>query len=157
MWAGCYLEDIIRDYDGVYISIVHTDKARIEGETLGCYFLGAAARRRHNEYPTLGPRLVIGGGNVAVDVTRTSIAWALRGLLRIQAQAGDMTPGGRVEGAIAEGAELLTLKAPPALKDKDSGAVALWVKPQLSAADSSGRPSPANSSLPEERMAADLT
>ncbi len=73
------LEDIIKNYDSVYISIgAHTDsKARIEGENLKGVISAVELLRGigNNEYPDFKGKTVavIGGGNVAMDATRTSV------------------------------------------------------------------------------------
>ncbi len=160
------LEDIINNYDSVYISIgAHTDsKARIEGENLKGVISAVELLRGigNNEYPDFKGKnvAVIGGGNVAMDATRTSVRLGAEKVYCVyRRRQSDMTAlAEEVEGAIAEGAELLTLKAPARIEgDENGNAVALWVKPQLSGLlDASGRPSPADSSLPEERIAVDL-
>ena len=63
-----------------------------------------------------------------------------------------------VEGAISEGVQIATLKAPVRVEDDGNGnAAALWVKPQLPGElDEGGRPKPVNADLPEERIATDL-
>ena len=51
-----------------------------------------------------------------------------------------------VEGAVAEGAELLTLQAPVRIEaDENGNAVALWVQPQMiGVIDAAGRPRPSS-------------
>ena len=63
-----------------------------------------------------------------------------------------------VTGAMAEGAELLTLMAPVRIEaDEEGNAAALWVQPQLiGEADKSGRPRPNKADLPEQRIPADI-
>ena len=63
-----------------------------------------------------------------------------------------------VEGALAEGVELMTMMAPVRIEANEEGnAAALWVKPQVAGAfDRGGRPSPAPSDMPEVRIPADL-
>lgn len=57
-----------------------------------------------------------------------------------------------IEGAIAEGCNLIQLKAPARIEATKEGKVkALWVKPQLAGeSDSSGRPRPVDASAEEE-------
>ena len=63
-----------------------------------------------------------------------------------------------IEGAIAEGIELLTLKAPKRVEADEKGNVAaLWTQPQISGLyDSAGRPSPNRAKKPEERLGCDV-
>ena len=53
-----------------------------------------------------------------------------------------------VEGAIAEGCEVLELHAPLRIeKDASGKACALWVQPQIVGPVKNGRPAPVNSSV----------
>lgn len=62
-----------------------------------------------------------------------------------------------VEGAIAEGIELVTLKAPLRVEaDAEGNACALWVQPQIIGPVKGGRPSPRKANKPEERMECDI-
>ena len=63
-----------------------------------------------------------------------------------------------VEGAIAEGAELLTMKAPVRIEaDENGDCAALWVQPQrVGAIDRAGRPTPEPADAPEQRVPADI-
>lgn len=62
-----------------------------------------------------------------------------------------------VEGAIAEGIELVTLKSPLRVEsDKDGNACALWVQPQMIGPVRGGRPSPQKANKLEERIACDI-
>ena len=59
-----------------------------------------------------------------------------------------------VQGAVAEGAELLTLQAPIRIEaDENGNAVALWTQPQmLGRMDERGKPKISAASLPERRI-----
>jgi len=63
-----------------------------------------------------------------------------------------------ITGAMAEGAELLTLMAPVRIEaDENGNAAALWVQPQIiGEADKAGRPRPNKADLPEVRIPADI-
>ena len=62
-----------------------------------------------------------------------------------------------VEGAIAEGIELLTLKAPLRIEaDEEGKARALWVQPQIIGQVRGGRPSPRKADKAEERLECDI-
>ena len=103
--------------------------------------------------------IVIGGGNVAMDVARSSIRLgAKRVRIVYRRRQVDMTAmREEVEGAIQEGCEVLELQSPLRIeKDKDGKAAALWVKPQIIGPYDRGRPKPCNSEKPEERLACDL-
>ena len=160
------LEDLRHQYDALYLCIgAHTDKkVGIEGED-AVGVMSAVDMLRHigdNEMPDFtGMNVaVIGGGNVAMDVTRSAIRLGAKKVTCVyRRRQEDMTAlPEEVEGAIAEGAELLTLHAPMRVEaDQDGNAVALWAKPQLSGAlDAQGRPRPVPSEAPERRIPADV-
>ena len=104
--------------------------------------------------------VVVGGGNVAMDVNRSAVRLGAEKVTCVyRRRQADMTAlPEEVEGALAEGVELLTMMAPVRIEtDKDGSAAALWVKPQVSGAfDKGGRPAPVASDLPEVRVPADL-
>ena len=104
--------------------------------------------------------VVIGGGNVAMDVTRSSIRLGADKVTCVyRRRQEDMTAlPEEVEGAVAEGAELLTLQAPVRMESGPDGRViALWTQPQIiGQADKNGRPSPNGADQPELRVPADI-
>ena len=101
-----------REYDAVYISIgAHTDKkVGIEGEDAegvisAVEMLREVGRGRMPDFT--GKRVcVIGGGNVAMDVTRSAIRLgASHTTIVYRRRKDDMTAlPAEVEGAVAEGA-----------------------------------------------------
>ena len=103
--------------------------------------------------------VVIGGGNVAMDVTRSSIRLGAKKVTCVyRRRQEDMTAlPEEVEGAVAEGAELLTLQAPLRIEaDKDGKVTALWTQPQvIGEADKQGRPRPGAAAVEEKRIPAD--
>lgn len=143
--------DLEKEYDAVYISIgAHTDrKVGIEGED-AVGVVSAVELLRHigdNEMPDFrGCNVaVIGGGNVAMDVTRSAIRLgADQVTCAYRRRKEDMTAQAEeVAGAEAEGAEIMTMCAPDHIEVEDGKAVALWVRPQIvGACDSANRPSP---------------
>lgn len=155
-----------KDFDCLYIAIgAHTDKKTgIEGEDSKNVMSAVEMLRAigDDQMPSFkGKRVVvIGGGNVAMDVTRSSVRLGAKKVTCVyRRRQNDMTAlPDEVEGAIAEGAEVLTLAAPVRIEANEAGeAVALWVQPQLiGEADKSGRPRPNKASLPEERIPADI-
>lgn len=104
--------------------------------------------------------VVIGGGNVAMDVARTAKRLGASEVSIVyRRRRDDMTAlPDEIGGAIAEGCSLLQLKAPSRIETTKQGQVrALWVKPQIaSQADASGRPKPVDSSEPEEKIPCDI-
>ena len=104
--------------------------------------------------------VVIGGGNVAMDVARTAKRLgATEVSIVYRRRKDDMTAlPDEIGGAIAEGCALVQLKAPSRIATNKRGEVqALWVKPQIARqADKSGRPRPVDSSEPEEKIPCDI-
>ena len=96
--------------------------------------------------------VVIGGGNVAMDVTRSAIRLGAEKVSCVyRRRQEDMTAlAEEVEGALAEGAELLTLQAPVRIEADEQGhAVALWVQPQIiGPVGRDGRPRPTRPMCP---------
>ena len=99
---------------------------------------------------------VIGGGNVAMDVARTAKRLGASEVTIIyRRRRVDMTAlPDEVAGAVAEGCELVQLKAPARIDTDTHGNVtALWAKPQIvGMADESGRPRPLDANGPEEKI-----
>ena len=159
------LEQLRGQYDALYLSIgAHTDKkVGIEGEdAIGV--MSAVDMLRHigdNEMPDFtGMNVaVIGGGNVAMDVTRSAVRLGAQRVTCVyRRRQEDMTAQvEEVEGAIAEGAEILTLHAPLRVEVEDGRATALWAQPQLiGEVDKAGRPRPNTASAEPVRIPADI-
>ena len=159
------LEQLRGQYDALYLSIgAHTDKkGGIEGEdAIGV--MSAVDMLRHigdNEMPDFtGMNVaVIGGGNVAMDVTRSAVRLGAQRVTCVyRRRQEDMTAQvEEVEGAIAEGAEILTLHAPLRVEVEDGRATALWAQPQLiGEVDKAGRPRPNTASVEPVRIPADI-
>ncbi len=104
--------------------------------------------------------VIIGGGNVAMDCTRTAIRLGAKKVtVAYRRRRSDMTAlPEEVEGAIAEGAELVTLAAPVRLETGADGSVeAVIVQPQISGAmDAQGRPRPVPAAQEPVRIPCDL-
>ena len=155
-----------QEYDCLYIAIgAHTDKKTgIEGENSKNVMSAVEMLRAigDDQMPDFtGKRVVvIGGGNVAMDVTRSAVRLEAEKVTCVyRRRQEDMTAlPDEVEGAIAEGAEVLTLAAPVRIEVDENGcASALWVQPQLiGEADKEGRPRPNKAALPEDRIPADI-
>ena len=152
-------------YDAVYIAIgAHTDrKIGIEGEDAEGVVSAVEMLRGigDDQLPDFTGKdiIVIGGGNVAMDVARSAIRLGAKRLrIAYRRRREDMTAmPEEVEGAIAEGCELVELHAPMRI-EKDAGGkvAALWVKPQIIGPVVNGRPKPMDSSEPEVRLACDM-
>lgn len=149
-------DKIHEKYDAMYISIgAHTDKkVGIPGED-GKNVISAVDMLRgigDGENPDFKDKriAVIGGGNVAMDVTRSAIRLGAKKVTCVyRRRQEDMTAQAEeVSGAIAEGAELITLAAPLEIeKDANGCAKALWIQPQVTGIIEKGRPKPNNAEL----------
>ena len=154
------------EYDCLYLSIgAQTDKkAGIPGEDSQGVISAVELLRQigDDNLPDFAGKqvVVIGGGNVAMDVTRSAIRLgASRVSCVYRRRKEDMTAlPEEVEGAEAEGAELLTLQAPVRIESDGTGAaVALWTQPQIPGEmDQHGRPRPNVAQVPERRVPADI-
>ena len=110
------VEELRREYDAVYIAIgAHADKKiGIEGEDAAGVISAVELLRGIGDgyAPELnGKRIcVVGGGNVAMDVTRTSIRLgAEKTTVVYRRRKADMTAlQEEIESAIAEGAEAVS-------------------------------------------------
>ncbi len=159
------LEELRHQYDALFLSIgAHTDKkVGIEGED-AAGVMSAVDMLRHigdNEMPDFtGMNVaVIGGGNVAMDVTRSAVRLGANKVTCVyRRRQEDMTAQPEeVEGAIAEGAEVLTLHAPVRIEVEDGHATALWAQPQIiGEVDKAGRPRPNTAAVEPIRIPADL-
>lgn len=153
-------------YDAIYIAIgAHIDKKiGIEGEESKGVISAVEMLRAigDNKFPDFTGKvvIVIGGGNVAMDVTRSSIRLGAKKVINVyRRRKVDMTAlPDEVEGAIAEGCELLTLQAPVRIgSDKYGKVTSLWVKPQIiGKIDATGRPRTVDSDEKEKRIPCDI-
>ena len=160
------IEQLKNDYDAIYIAIgAQTDrKAGIPGEDSGNVISAVELLRSigDEQLPDFTGKkiVVIGGGNVAMDVNRSAVRLGADKVSCVyRRRQSDMTAlPEEIEGTIAEGVELYTMVAPIRIEaDENGNAVALWVRPQVPGVyDRSGRPTVSNSDNREMRLEADL-
>ena len=159
-------EQLQQEYDCLYIAIgAHQGKgAGIPGEHSKNVMSAVEMLRGigDGDMPDFTGKhvVVIGGGNVAMDVTRSSIRLGADKVTCVyRRRVEDMTAlPDEITGALAEGAEIKPLMAPVRIEADENGcAAALWVQPQIiGEADKSGRPRPNKADLPEVRIPADI-
>ena len=92
--------------------------------------------------------IVVGGGNVAMDATRSAIRLGANNVsVLYRRRKADMTAlEEEIEAAIAEGAEILELHAPKEIETDENGHVtAMVADPKIIGLISGGRPAPADS------------
>jgi len=159
-------DDISKEYDATYISIgAHADKKiGIEGEDAKSGITSAVEMLRaigDGDMPDYTGKkvIVIGGGNVAMDVARSSIRLgASKVSIVYRRRKADMTAlEEEVEGAEAEGCDVLELMSPVRIKqDEEGNAIGLIVKPQMISRVSHGRPAPKAAAKDEVLLESDL-
>lgn len=133
------MERLRAEYDAVFISIgAHDDKKvgipneDAEGVISAVDMMGAIGDGIMPDFT--GKRVcVIGGGNVAMDCTRSAIrCGAEKVSIVYRRRQVDMTAlAEEVQGALEEGAEMLDLHAPSAVEvDENGKVVGLWTEPK---------------------------
>ena len=159
------LEQLRRDFDAVYLAIgAHSfqslgiDGQDAKGILSAVELLRAMGDGNAPDF-TGKDIVVVGGGNVAMDVTRTAKRLGAHTVKCVyRRRQVDMTAQvEEVEGAIAEGCDIVPLMAPVRVeKDADGNVAALIVQPQIPGEYVRGRPAPVNANRPEERIPCDL-
>ena len=160
------IADIRAQHDAIYIAIgAHTDKKlRIPGEDADGVISAVTMLRSigDGEMPDFKDKnvVIVGGGNVAMDCTRSAVRLGAKKVTCVyRRRQVDMTAlPEEVEGAIAEGCEMMTLQAPVSVETDGAGKVtALRVQPQkIGLVDRSGRPRPEKADKPEMLVPADI-
>jgi len=158
------IADFRKRFDAVYVSIgAHGGKKLgVEGEDAkgvlsAVELLGAVGEGERPDFT--GKRVVIvGGGNVAMDVTRTSKRLGAKEVTCVyRRRIVDMTAlPEEVAGAQAEGCEIVQLMAPVRVAVEGDRAVGLVVKPQIAGPIKGGRPSPVDADAPEKTLPCDV-
>ena len=159
------LEELRRDYDSLYLAIgasLHKGLG-IPGEDAkgvlsAIEMLDITIRSVKPDF-TGKHVVVVGGGNVAMDATRTAVRLGAASVKCVyRRRVSDMTAlPEESEGAMAEGCEVLPLKAPVRIETNGDGDVtALVVQPQVIGEVRGGRPAPRKADQPEERIACDV-
>ncbi len=143
------MEEIDREYDAVYFSIgaqhgrkVEVPGAHADGVYSAVDVLNEIGCGNIPDYT--GKRVVVvGGGNVAMDASRSAIRCNADEVTVIyRRRQVDMTAlPSEIQGAIEEGVELLTLNAPRAVEvDEDNKVIGFRMQPQIISAYRAGKP-----------------
>jgi NADPH-dependent glutamate synthase beta subunit-like oxidoreductase len=164
--ADLPFDDVRAGFDATYICIgAHDSKALgVPGEDLPGVLSAVELLRSTGagERPDFGGKrvVVVGGGNVAMDVARTARRLGAAGVdVVYRRRVQDMTAlPEEVEGARAEGCEVVELAAPVRfVADETTGRVAgLVVQPQVIGPYRSGRPAPRAADAPERTLPCDV-
>ena len=159
------LEQLKKDYDSVLITIgAHTDKKLgIDGEDKEGVLsaVNILGRLGEGERPDFTGKkvIIVGGGNVAMDACRSSVRLGAEKVTVVyRRRQSDMTAlPEEVEGAIAEGVELIQLHAPVRVANDGTKVTGLVVQPQMvGLLDGEGRPRPVKADKPEFTIEADI-
>ena len=159
------VEDLRKEFDAVYLAFgAHTaKKMRIPGEDSKGVESAISLLRNvgYGNPPDLtGKKVVIvGGGNVAMDVARTSVRLGAEKVYIAYRRSRAEMPAldEEIEGAIAEGCELLQLYAPDHVETDENGHVkALALRPQIAGPIEGGRPKPYDAPEPVLELSCDL-
>ena len=152
-------------YDAVYIAIgAHIDKklGLDEQEAEGMMSAVEMLRKIGDNEPidfTDKNVIVIGGGNVAMDAARSAVRLGAKKVSIVyRRRKVDMTAmPEEVEGAIAEGCEVLDLCTPGRIeKDENNHVKALWIQPQIVGKIDHSRPNPVNATTEPVRLECDI-
>ena len=159
------MEELRRDYDSVYVAIGATmhKKLGIPGEDSAgvisaIQLLDHSVRDVKPDFTGMNV-VVVGGGNVAMDATRISVRLGAKSVKCVyRRRVSDMTAlEEEIAGAMAEGCEILPLKAPVRITADEYGRVTgLVVQPQVIGEVRGGRPSPRDANQPEELIPCDV-
>jgi len=156
--------DFRKRFDAVYLSIgahgakrLGIDGEDAQGVLSAVELLGASGAGERPDFT--GRRVVVvGGGNVAMDATRTARRLGAASVTCVyRRRIADMTAlPEEVAGAQAEGCEIVQLMAPVRVAVEDGHAVGLVVKPQIAGPLKGGRPAPVDAAAPEETIPCDI-
>lgn len=153
------IQDLRDQYDAVLITIgASTDKKLgLEGEDADGILSAVQFLRNVGKQEIMdltGKQVaVIGGGNVSMDAVRTAKRLGAEKVSIVyRRRVADMTAlPDEIEGAVAEGIELQTLKAPASLDvDENHHIRGIYVTPQMISQIKGGRASVKPSGLPDE-------
>lgn len=159
------MRQIAQDFDAVYVAVGAQGGKTLDLEGVDAEGVMSAVQLLEaigdGDYPDFTGKkvVVIGGGNVAMDCARTSVrAGAEEITVAYRRRIEDMTAlHEEVEGAMAEGVEMMCLQAPVRIETDEAGKVAALIcQPQYISAVKHGRPVPANANKPEVRLEADI-
>ena len=162
--ADVSFEELKANFDAIYVAIgAHTDKKLgIEGEgaegVLSAVQLLRAIGDGHAP-DFAGKRVaVIGGGNVAMDCARSAVRLGADHVSIVyRRRIDDMTClREEIDGAIAEGCELMELHAPVAIVTENDKVVGLKVQRQMTGVIDRGRPKPVKANVEPETLPFDV-
>lgn len=162
---GADYENLREEYDAVYLAI-GAHKANglgIEGEDSENVISAVELLRAVGDggKPDFAGKrvVVVGGGNVAMDCTRTAMRLGAKEIRCVyRRRQSDMTAlAEEIESTIAETCEVVPMMAPVRVETDSAGKVsALIVQPQIPGKYEGGRPKPIRATKNEVRMECDI-
>jgi len=161
---GFTVAELREQFDAVYIAIgAHIDKkVGIEGQEADGVISAVEMLRQigDDEYPDFKDQsiVVIGGGNVAIDVARSAMRLGAKKVSIVYRRRKEDMPAmyEEVEGAIAEGCEIFDLYTPGKVETDKKGHIrSLWIQPQVIGPVRAGRPVPVNADREPQKIKCD--
>ena len=157
-------EAIKKEYDAVYLAIGAQKGSglRVEGED-GEGVMSAVEILRmigDGEAPSFKGKtvVVIGGGNVAMDATRSSIRLGADKVICAYRRRVEDMPAQteEIEGAMAEGAEIMSMMAPVKVQLENGKVSGMVLQQQITGPVDRGRPSVSAADAPETVVPCDI-
>ena len=157
-------EAIKKEYDAVYLAIGAQKGSglRVEGEDGEGVMSAVEILRKigDGEAPSFKGKtvVVIGGGNVAMDATRSSIRLGADKVICAYRRRVEDMPAQteEIEGAMAEGAEIMSMMAPVKVQLEDGKVSGMVLQQQITGPVDRGRPSVSAADAPETVVPCDI-
>ena len=158
------LAKLRKEYDAIYLAIgaQAASSLRVDGEDGEGVMSAVEILRKigDNEKPDFTGKtvVVIGGGNVAMDATRASVRLgAEKVICAYRRRIEDMpAQAEEIEGAMAEGAEIMSMMAPVRVELEDGKVKAMVLQKQITGPVDRGRPSVSNADASETIIPCDI-
>ncbi|MBQ0041024.1 MAG: FAD-dependent oxidoreductase [Clostridiales bacterium] len=157
-------EAIKKEYDAVYLAIGAQKGSglRVEGEDGEGVMSAVEILRKigDGEAPSFKGKtvVVIGGGNVAMDATRSSIRLGADKVICAYRRRVEDMPAQteEIEGAMAEGAEIMSMMAPVKVQLENGKVTGMVLQQQITGPVDRGRPSVSAADAPETVVPCDI-
>ena len=157
-------EAIKKEYDAVYLAIGAQKGSglRCEGEDGEGVMSAVEILRKigDGEAPSFKGKtvVVIGGGNVAMDATRSSIRLGADKVICAYRRRVEDMPAQteEIEGAMAEGAEIMSMMAPVKVQLENGKVTGMVLQQQITGPVDRGRPSVSAADAPETVVPCDI-
>ena len=158
------IEDIKKEYDAVYLAIgaQRGSGLRVEGEDGEGVMSAVEILRKigDGEAPSFAGKtvVVIGGGNVAMDATRSSIRLGADKVICAYRRRVEDMPAQteEIEGAMAEGAEIMSMMAPVRVQLENGKVTGMVLQQQITGPVDRGRPSVSAANVPKTVVPCDI-